>query len=500
MGIGTTTAILGSAAIGAGASYLSSREQADAVSDAERAQMGASREALAAQERANREALRYARETRDMQMGLSEPFRQFGIQQANFLGEIFGFNPVGQDSAFTPTPAEPQPSEPTQPPPAPLPGETDPRVADQNRYAQYVSSNPDLVAEWEAFTGRPGGRTFGPNLPATYDLDGDGNLSMDEYGAFHYDRFGRSEGRELPGVPGQPGANQGGQGANPGPAGTLPAGQAGGGMADAGLASVARSRSPGMETGPLIEMDQGGGAISRSPGVQVGGPIQMTGGSDMGVAGEEGPRTGGVVDDIGGGGPISTSPGFQVGAPIQGDAAQTGGPLTVYGVDTEAQARARQRFDGSMFADALNGQLADAATGIDANMAASGAVYSGSRNSAQALARSRYGMDALTRYISAGLGQPSTAGAQMGNNAAANFGATAGNLAIGQGNAAAGAAMNMGNIGANSAYARGNNTSNMLGNFANLGAYGLGAFSGAQPNAAQQVASSPYLPAAIFAA
>lgn len=381
MAIGTTAAILGSAAIGAGAGLISAREQSDAISDAQRAQ-----------DQGNREALQYARETRDMQLGLAEPFRQFGIQQANFLGEIFGFDPVGMDSQYTP-PANDAGGQ------APLPGQTDPVVAQQNQYAQYVNQNPDLVNEWNAFLTRPGGRTFGPNLPASYDLNGDGNLSVDEYGAFHFDRFGRGEGRTLPG---QVAANDAASGAVPGT----------------------------------------GGGNASTPGAQVGGLLP------------------GAIE---GGGPVSGTPGAQSGG-IEGFA-MTGGSAN--GINTDAQNRARERFQGSLFSDALNGQLADVATGIDANMAASGSVYSGARESAQGLARSRYGMDALTRYISAGLGQPSTSGAQMAGNAAGQFGATAGNLAMAGGQTAA-----------NSAYARGDVTSGLVGNLANLGAYGLGAFSG----------------------
>lgn len=49
----------------------------------------------------------------------------------------------------------------------------------QTDYAQYVQSNPDLQAEYQQESGN-----FG---------------SMAEYGKFHYDKYGQSEGRQLPG-------------------------------------------------------------------------------------------------------------------------------------------------------------------------------------------------------------------------------------------------------------------------------------------------------------
>jgi hypothetical protein len=65
-------------------------------------------------------------------------------------------------------------------------------------FSQYVQANPDLLAEYNAFGSRPGGYGFGPNLPASYDQNGNDRVDMDEYGRFHYGRYGQGEGRELP--------------------------------------------------------------------------------------------------------------------------------------------------------------------------------------------------------------------------------------------------------------------------------------------------------------
>lgn len=112
------------------------------------------------------------------QMGRNEPFRQLELQQANAFGELFGFDPVGQ-------PAQSGQSQPQNAFVAPQ---------GANEYGAYVLENPDL---YRAFNGLSGSneRSIGRQ---GYDLNGDGNLSLEEYGQFHFDRHGRGEGRELP--------------------------------------------------------------------------------------------------------------------------------------------------------------------------------------------------------------------------------------------------------------------------------------------------------------
>lgn len=63
-------------------------------------------------------------------------------------------------------------------------------------YAAYVDQNPDLQAEYA----RISGEGFGSALPRSYDADGDGVLDREEYGRFHYDKWGSAQGRELPGT------------------------------------------------------------------------------------------------------------------------------------------------------------------------------------------------------------------------------------------------------------------------------------------------------------
>lgn len=68
----------------------------------------------------------------------------------------------------------------------------------QPDYAEYVRSQPDLLAEYNDFGNRPGGYGFGPNLPATYDANGNGRVDIEEYGRFHNERFGVNEPNRTP--------------------------------------------------------------------------------------------------------------------------------------------------------------------------------------------------------------------------------------------------------------------------------------------------------------
>ena len=96
--MGIETAIIGGV-LGVGSSILS----ANATKKA------ASRAADAAQDSTDRQ-IALARETRDGQIARSEPFRQLELQQGNALGEIYGFNPVGDvRGAGAGRPQTPQP-------------------------------------------------------------------------------------------------------------------------------------------------------------------------------------------------------------------------------------------------------------------------------------------------------------------------------------------------------------------------------------------------------
>ena len=68
----------------------------------------------------------------------------------------------------------------------------------QPDYAAYVNNHPDLLAGYNSVRG--GG--FGASLSPRYDANGDGVLQLNEFGNFHFDTYGRGEGRDLPTVAG----------------------------------------------------------------------------------------------------------------------------------------------------------------------------------------------------------------------------------------------------------------------------------------------------------
>ncbi len=155
-------ATIGAALIGAGGSIAAGAIGADAQSDAAEA-------GVAAQER-----------IAGQQLAVQLPFLQRGYQAQSALAMQLGLpeNPnIGGAPFDTLLTAG-----------GGVPGE---RVFD---YEAYVRSQPDIFSEFSRIAN--GG--FGPNLPAGYDDDGDGELSITEYGRFHFDEFGRDEGRQLP--------------------------------------------------------------------------------------------------------------------------------------------------------------------------------------------------------------------------------------------------------------------------------------------------------------
>jgi len=86
MAIATGTAILGAAAIGAGASIIGGRQQAKAAKDATKAQTKATKATIAQQERAL-----------ERQIGLQEPFRQTGVNALADYGTASQYTPFGME-------------------------------------------------------------------------------------------------------------------------------------------------------------------------------------------------------------------------------------------------------------------------------------------------------------------------------------------------------------------------------------------------------------------
>lgn len=86
MAIATGTAILGAAAVGAGASILGGRSQAKAAKSAAKAQTKATQATIKAQEKAL-----------ERQIGLQEPFRQTGVNALADYATASQYTPFGMD-------------------------------------------------------------------------------------------------------------------------------------------------------------------------------------------------------------------------------------------------------------------------------------------------------------------------------------------------------------------------------------------------------------------
>lgn len=147
MAIGTTAAIIGSAVIGAGASYLGGKAQSKAAGKAADASLAAARE--------NNEL---SREIYGQNASRLDPTASRGIQAGNALAGLLGLPSGANGNA-----------------PA-LPGTSG------SDWGAYLSANPDLMAEARRVT-----RTGEFASPS-------------QYAQWHWQNYGQFEGRTLPGT------------------------------------------------------------------------------------------------------------------------------------------------------------------------------------------------------------------------------------------------------------------------------------------------------------
>jgi hypothetical protein len=165
MAIGTTAAILGSAAIGAGSSLISANQQRQAAKGAAN---------TAAQTADQQTALH--RDIFNQQVQLNEPFRQADIQRQNMLLELFGGDPVGQAQAGQSAQAG---------------------TAQRPNYAGYINNSPGLSNAFATLS--PQNQNYVRSQG--FDSNGDGQIDSGEYGEFHFTRHGQQEGRQMPLMP-----------------------------------------------------------------------------------------------------------------------------------------------------------------------------------------------------------------------------------------------------------------------------------------------------------
>lgn len=339
-------AVLGAAGIGAAGSVASSRAQSSAARNAAQTAQNAT-------DANNATALQIF----NQQTALNEPFRQYEIQQRNALGEVLGFDPVGQSAGAG----------------MPAGGQVGGQVgAFPNAFGAYVNQNPDLQQEYQALGSRPGGYAFGPNLPQSYDVNGNGRVDQAEYGQFHYNQFGQSEGRQLPTMAG----NQGGP-------------------ATAGI--------PGK---PMTQVQD----------------------------------TQGVTDSV---------------------ATTTGATQGLFG----SSIGGADRFNNSLFNPLAQTMFNTDRDRIDANLANSGLLYDGVRQTAVQEAGNRSAQNALSMYLNTIMGSPSTQATNNLTTAAGNYGSNVMNNTTSGANALMAAQQ-----------AQGQSQADMWGNLATAGGSALGAF------------------------
>ena len=132
-------------------------------------QARAAKDAAQAQERSQNRALDLYESIYRDQTQRNEPFRQLELQQANAFGELFGFDPVAQPATSGASSA--------------LNAFDD---LGANNYGRFVLSDPELYSAFNSLSGKAE-KKIGR---AGFDLNHDGNLSLEEYGAYIADQRG----------------------------------------------------------------------------------------------------------------------------------------------------------------------------------------------------------------------------------------------------------------------------------------------------------------------
>ncbi len=157
MAIGTTTAILGAAAIGAGASVYAGSQGAKAAD-----------RSTAAQVDANAQALQFQREGRDIAEGELRPYVNDGDAARGMIMSHLG---LGGRTPATPTRS------------SALGGR---RTSTGPDFGAYVDKYPDLSSAYTGLSGKD--QRYIRNRG--YDTDGDGSISKAEFGSFTYNEHG----------------------------------------------------------------------------------------------------------------------------------------------------------------------------------------------------------------------------------------------------------------------------------------------------------------------
>lgn len=192
---GAKTVVPAAAMLGAG--FLGSSSARSTAS----AQRQAAQDQAAAQERIARQQMDFANRLYGEQQAQMYPRQQASnralaqVSGMLGLGDIYGApeaGSLGGGQEFYPN----APVQGTYQQASNAPNNTMFQGVPGSGYAQYVNAYPDLQAEYQRLQGYA---PFGSDrVPQRYDLNRNNRLDADEYGRFHYEVYGGSEGRQLP--------------------------------------------------------------------------------------------------------------------------------------------------------------------------------------------------------------------------------------------------------------------------------------------------------------
>jgi len=166
-------------------------------------QSNAAKDAADAQTRAAEQQLELQRQIYEDQRMLQQPYYQGGLQAMygntglmNLLGHGGGPSPAVPSHEAQPLQMGGQPQNAFANFASGSYGATSPQAAAQqesDQFQGYVQQNSDLLNAFNGLTQKD----IRDIASTQYDRDGDGRISMGEFGNFHYDRHGAAEGRQL---------------------------------------------------------------------------------------------------------------------------------------------------------------------------------------------------------------------------------------------------------------------------------------------------------------
>jgi hypothetical protein len=181
MAISTAAALIGSAVIGGGVSYLNSKNAAKKAANA--ANYAADQNAAVSREIYQQTRSDLSPYNQAGQAGLSALLTRLGIPTGPQAGAAPAGNPAAANKAVGGMAG-------TSPMAAPT-------AAQPTGGGSYIQANPDVMAEFQRLSGTPEGQA---------QLQAIGATTPEAFGNYHYQTFGQYEGREPPAAPAmQPG-------------------------------------------------------------------------------------------------------------------------------------------------------------------------------------------------------------------------------------------------------------------------------------------------------